>query len=169
METLETIMTRNGKIARLPRPLRDELNQRLSANEEGAALLDWLNAAPDVKAVLARDFAGEPVSKQNLYEWHHGGFVEWQSRQDLFAGAALESNSAPPALSATTPMAESPANSAARTSADINVICVPASLPLNQDLATSCPPEMRPVVPQPGFGSNQVKPNPLNSVLGKTR
>jgi hypothetical protein len=81
-------MTRNGKIARLPRPLRDELNRRLSANEDGATLLDWLNAAPDVQAVLARDFAGEPVSKQNLYEWRNGGLLEWQSRQDLFAEAA---------------------------------------------------------------------------------
>ena len=81
-------MVRNGKIARLPRPLRDELNRRLSANEDGGALLDWLNAAPDVKDLLARDFAGEPVSKQNLHEWRHGGFLEWQSRQDLFAEAA---------------------------------------------------------------------------------
>ena len=81
-------MTRNGKIARLPRPLRDEINRRLAQNEDGTSLLDWLNAASDVKAVLARDFAGEPVSKQNLYEWRHGGFVEWQSRQDLFAEAA---------------------------------------------------------------------------------
>ena len=81
-------MTRNGKIARLPRPLRDELNRRLSANEDGATLLDWLNAAPDAKAVLARDFVGEPISKQNLYEWRHGGLLEWQSRQDLFAAAA---------------------------------------------------------------------------------
>ena len=117
-------MTRNGKIACLPSPLRDELNRRLAHNEDGATLLDWLNAAPDVKAVLARDFAGEPITKQNLYEWRHGGCV---------------------------------------------VICVPASLPLNQNLATSCPPEMRPMVPQPGFGSNQVKPNPLNSVFGKTK
>jgi hypothetical protein len=81
-------MTRNGKIARLPRPLRDELNRRLSANEHGGAILDWLNAAPDVKDLLARDFAGEPVSKQNLHEWRQGGFVEWQTRQDLFAEAA---------------------------------------------------------------------------------
>jgi hypothetical protein len=55
-------MTRNGKIARLPRSLRDELNRRLAANEDGATLLDWLNAAPDVKDLLARDFAGAPIS-----------------------------------------------------------------------------------------------------------
>ena len=81
-------MTRNGKIARLPRPLRDEFNRRLSANDDGATLLDWLNAAPGVKGLLARDFAGEPISKQNLYEWRNGGFLEWQNRQDLFAQAA---------------------------------------------------------------------------------
>ena len=34
-------MTRNGKIARLPRSLRDELTQRLARNEDGAKLLEW--------------------------------------------------------------------------------------------------------------------------------
>jgi hypothetical protein len=77
------IMLRKGKIARLPRPLRHELNRRLADNEDGGVLLNWLNALPEVKAVLARDFAGEPISKQNLYEWRQGGFLEWQARQDL--------------------------------------------------------------------------------------
>jgi len=81
-------MTRNAKIARLPRPLRDQLNRRLSANEDGDAILDWLNAAPNVKDLLASDFVGEPVSQQNLQEWRQSGFVEWQTRQDLFAEAA---------------------------------------------------------------------------------
>jgi hypothetical protein len=81
-------MIRNVKIARLPRPLRDELNRRLAANEDGATLLDWLNDAPGVQDLLARDFAGEPVGRQNLHEWRHGGFVEWQTRQNLFAAAA---------------------------------------------------------------------------------
>jgi hypothetical protein len=81
-------MLRKGKIARLPRLLRDELIRRLAANEEGASLLDWLNASPDVKALLARDFAGEPITKQNLHEWRDGGLLEWQARQDLFAEAA---------------------------------------------------------------------------------
>ena len=81
-------MTRNDKIARLPRSLRDQLNHRLSANEDGDAILDWLNSTPNVKDLLARDFAGEPVSQQNLHEWRQGGFVEWQTRQDLFAEAA---------------------------------------------------------------------------------
>ena len=81
------IMLRKGKIARLPRPLRHELNRRLADNEDGGVLLNWLNALPEVKAVLARDFSGEPISKQNLYEWRQGGFVEGQARQDLLEQA----------------------------------------------------------------------------------
>ena len=75
-------MPRQGKIARLPLALRSELNQRLAANEDGAAVLAWLNASPNVQAVLARDFAGEPISQQNLHEWRQGGFVEAPTRQE---------------------------------------------------------------------------------------
>lgn len=75
-------MTRNGKIARLPRGLRDELNRRLADGEPGARLAAWLNALPEVQALLARDFAGRPVSEQNLSEWKQGGFRDWLARQD---------------------------------------------------------------------------------------
>jgi hypothetical protein len=80
-------MLRKGKIARLPRALRDELNRRLADNQDGGATLNWLNALPEVKAVLARDFGGEPIGKQNLYEWRQGGLIEWQTRQDLLEHA----------------------------------------------------------------------------------
>jgi hypothetical protein len=75
---------RKGKIARLPLVLRTELNQRLANNEDGAKLLNWLNAIPGVPAMLASDFAGEPITKQNLYEWRQGGFLEWQTQQEMF-------------------------------------------------------------------------------------
>lgn len=75
-------MARNGKIARLPRGVRDALNRRLEDGEPGPALLDWLNALPEAKAVLGREFAGRPVSAQNLSEWRQGGFAEWQRHQD---------------------------------------------------------------------------------------
>ena len=77
-------MQRKGKIARLPLALRAELNLRLAQNVDGAKLLEWLNAIPGVPAFLARDFAGEPISKQNLYEWRQGGFLEWQAQQEMF-------------------------------------------------------------------------------------
>jgi hypothetical protein len=76
------LMARNGKIARLPREIRDELNRRLENGEQGGSLLAWLNALPEVKATLARDFGGSAISKQNLCEWRAGGFAEWQARQE---------------------------------------------------------------------------------------
>jgi hypothetical protein len=75
-------MARNGKIARLPREICDELNRRLQNGEQGGPLLAWLNALPEVSAVMAREFAGCAVSKQNLCEWRAGGFAEWQARQE---------------------------------------------------------------------------------------
>jgi hypothetical protein len=76
------LMARNGKIARLPREIRDQLNRRLQNGEQGGPLLAWLNALPVVQAVLARDFGGSAISKQNLCEWRAGGFAEWQARQE---------------------------------------------------------------------------------------
>src|ERR1035437_7389778 len=75
-------MTRNGKIARLPREIRDELNRRLQNGGQGGPLLAWLSSLPDVSAVLAREFGGVAISKQNLCEWRAGGFAEWQARQE---------------------------------------------------------------------------------------
>ncbi len=80
-------MTRKGKIARLPREIREELNRRLEDGAAGEPLLDWLNALPPVQAVLAGQFSGVPISKQNLSEWRTGGFAEWQSRQEMVADA----------------------------------------------------------------------------------
>jgi hypothetical protein len=75
-------MTRNGKIARLPGNIRDELNTRLDLGEDGPALLDWLNAEPEVQECLKNLFQGVPISKQNLSEWRLGGYREWQLREE---------------------------------------------------------------------------------------
>src|SRR5271165_6271372 len=75
---------RHGKIARLPRHLRHELNERLERAEPGPQLLDWLNALPEVRQVVQSNFAGVPISKQNLSEWRQGGFEEWRARQELW-------------------------------------------------------------------------------------
>ena len=80
-------MARNGKIARLPREIREELNRRLQDGEPGGPLLAWLNLLPVVSAVMAREFGGCIVSKQNLCEWRSGGFVEWQAWQETLAQA----------------------------------------------------------------------------------
>ena len=75
-------MARTGKIARLPQVLRSELNRRLRDGENGATLVEWLNALPEVQEVLETDFAGRPLNEQNLSEWRQGGFREWQRHQD---------------------------------------------------------------------------------------
>jgi hypothetical protein len=81
-------MSRNGKIARLPHGIREELNERLHDGEDGSGLLDWLNGLPEVAEVLKTQFAGNPISKQNLSEWRLGGYREWAAKQELLAHAA---------------------------------------------------------------------------------
>src|SRR4051812_14524967 len=75
-------MIRNGKIARLPRPIRDQLNRRLDDGEQGAPLVEWLNRLPEVNRVMERDFNSRPINEQNLSEWRQGGFLEWQKHQE---------------------------------------------------------------------------------------
>jgi hypothetical protein len=74
--------TRIGKIARLPKPLRDELNQRLENGEEGESLLKWLNKMPACKKMLAEHFDGKPINKQNLSDWKQGGYQDWVRNQE---------------------------------------------------------------------------------------
>ena len=74
--------TRNGKIARLPRATREQLNQRLRDGEEGKKLVVWLNELPEVKAVLAAEFSGKPIREQNLSEWRKGGYRDWLVHQE---------------------------------------------------------------------------------------
>src|SRR5215471_20209567 len=71
---------RNGKIARLPHQIREQLNQRLQDGESSETLLPWLNSLPKTQTVLAKHFGGRPIQKQNLSEWRQGGFREWQTR-----------------------------------------------------------------------------------------
>src|SRR6266567_99526 len=74
--------TRTGKIARLPRAIRHQLNQRLADGQPGNQLVHWLNHLPQVRQCLAEQFAGRPISEQNLSEWKAGGYLEWLNRQD---------------------------------------------------------------------------------------
>ena len=40
---------RNGKIARLPYKIREQLNVRLQDGELGTRLVDWLNGLPEAQ------------------------------------------------------------------------------------------------------------------------
>jgi len=81
-------MTRTGKIARLPRETRNQLNRRLRDGEPGGKLVVWLNSLPEVQAALQRDFDGRPISEVNLSEWRHGGYCEWLAQQDALDNIA---------------------------------------------------------------------------------
>lgn len=74
---------RNGKIARLPAAVREELNLRLEQSEESPDLLQWLNALPEVQEILTQHFDGVPISPQNLSQWRLGGFQEWLLRRQF--------------------------------------------------------------------------------------
>jgi hypothetical protein len=80
-------MTRNGKIARLPREIRAELNRRLQDGEPGTSLVEWLGTLPEVQRVLSEGFGGRPISEQNLSEWKRGGYQEWLAQQETLAHA----------------------------------------------------------------------------------
>jgi len=74
--------THNGKIARLPRNLRDELNHRLDDGEPGGRILEWLNALPAVQTMLTAEFGGGQINAQNLSNWRKGGFQQWLKQQE---------------------------------------------------------------------------------------
>jgi len=78
-------MTRRGKIARLPQPIREQINQRLENGEKGKKIVEWLNTLPEVTSLLAADFDGQPITDSNLSNWKLGGYRDWEEQQ-----AALE-------------------------------------------------------------------------------
>jgi hypothetical protein len=69
--------TRRGKIARLPRAIRQELNHRLDEGDPQKDLVVWLNSLPEVKEGLKTHFEGKPIREQNLSEWKKGGHRDW--------------------------------------------------------------------------------------------
>jgi hypothetical protein len=73
--------THNGKIARLPRNIRDELNHRLADGKPGGRILEWLNALPAVPAMLDAQFGGGRINAQNLSNWRRGGHQDWLKQQ----------------------------------------------------------------------------------------
>jgi hypothetical protein len=74
--------TRNGKIARLPKYIRDDLCRRIENGELGRELVKWLNGLSDVQEVLKEQFGGRAVTEQNLSEWKLGGYPEWLRREE---------------------------------------------------------------------------------------
>ena len=80
-------MTRNGKIARLPLEFREQLNQRLRQGQKARQVIQWLNGLPEVQAVLAAEFKGQPIIEMNLSRWKNGGYQAWLVEQNSLDAA----------------------------------------------------------------------------------
>ena len=73
--------------------LRQEVNQRLRENKPYADIARWLNSLPKVLMMLAREFNGGAVTKQNLSFWKSGGYRDWLRNE-----IARETHSIPAAV-----------------------------------------------------------------------
>jgi hypothetical protein len=62
---------RNGKVARLPKDIRDELNAMLRDGAAYSKIIAWLNG---------KGFSG--FVEQNITNWFQGGFKEWEAEQE---------------------------------------------------------------------------------------
>jgi hypothetical protein len=71
-------VARTGKIACLPRTIREELNQRLHDGQTGAQILPWLNEqAEQHLANHPRWGADTTINDNALSNWRNGGYVDW--------------------------------------------------------------------------------------------
>lgn len=68
---------RQGKIARLPAHIREQVNMRLNDGEPHRKIIDWLHDQPAVLAVLGEYFGGRDIRPNNLSEWVAGGYQDW--------------------------------------------------------------------------------------------
>lgn len=75
-------MTRNGKIARLPKPIRDRLNQQIQDGVPGKDLARWLGSLQEVQDVLLQQFNARQITEQNISEWKQGGYQDWLKHQE---------------------------------------------------------------------------------------
>jgi|GEM_PF-1441514 hypothetical protein len=75
-------MTRNGKIARLPKAIRDRLNQQILDGVPGKDLVHWLNCMREVQEILLKHFNVGGITEQNLSEWKQGGYQDWLKHQE---------------------------------------------------------------------------------------
>ena len=87
-------MGQTGKIGRLPREIREQLNQRLRDGEPGRHLVQWLNSLDATQKLLAARFGGRAITENNVSEWKNWGYRHWAERQDALAQAGEMINSA---------------------------------------------------------------------------
>ena len=75
-------MARQGKVARLPHALRQEVNRRLLNGDTARSIVEWLNDHDDAKQTLDTYFHGQPFNPQNISEWRSGGYRDWLKKKE---------------------------------------------------------------------------------------
>ncbi|HWB02738.1 MAG TPA: hypothetical protein VG796_06905 [Verrucomicrobiales bacterium] len=81
-QTENSEMSARGKIGRLPWALREEVNIRIQNGADGRSIVEWLNARPEMQAVIRKYFDGRPLNEQNLTDWRKTGYAKWLSRKE---------------------------------------------------------------------------------------
>lgn len=72
-----------GKIARLPKSIREAVNRRMENGQPTSVILPWLNELPAVKKVLAAYFKSAPINASNISSWRSTGFKRWLEKQEF--------------------------------------------------------------------------------------
>jgi hypothetical protein len=75
-------MAGQGKIARLPHALKEQVNQRLLNGESAPVILRWLNPLPESIKIWTEYFEGAPATENNLSEWRRGGYQKWLKERE---------------------------------------------------------------------------------------
>jgi hypothetical protein len=78
----------NGKIARLPHHIREQIHLRLRDGQRAKPILAWLNSIPEVREVLASSYGGRPIDDGNLSEWKKRSHRLWLVEQAALAEAS---------------------------------------------------------------------------------
>ncbi len=77
---MRTKTTYRGKIARLPKVVREELNRRIENGETGRDLIAWLNMLSEIERA-------RPINAVNFSRWKNGGYRDWLNEQQALAVA----------------------------------------------------------------------------------
>ena len=70
-------MSNEPKIPRLPKSIREQINEHLENGMAGKELLEWLNALPQVQVLITTKWEGKPISEDNLSRWRTGPYQDW--------------------------------------------------------------------------------------------
>jgi hypothetical protein len=74
-----------GKIAQLPKDIREEFNRRLDDGQPASVILPWVNGLPATKKILEAHFDGLPINERNLSVWRRNGHKRWLEKQESLA------------------------------------------------------------------------------------